>query len=70
MENIYDVALSGIPFDGRAPVDNTVNVAWANDTNDVSAADLQATWADPDLLPSKIGAQIDVLARAKIVDIV
>lgn len=51
-EKIYDVALSGGRTDGSEPVGNTVNVASASYTNDIGAAELMATWTDPDFDPA------------------
>jgi hypothetical protein len=53
MERIYDVALSGDRSDGSEPVGNTVDVAAASYTNDIGAAELTATWTDPDFDPAE-----------------
>ena len=56
MERIYNVALSnGRKPDSAGkiePVGNTVDVAAARYTNDIGAAQLMATWTDPDFDPA------------------
>jgi hypothetical protein len=57
-ERIYDVAVTGgrkIGKDGRCrtPVGNTVDVANATYENTIGAAELAATWKDPDFDPSR-----------------
>lgn len=56
MEKIFDVALSDSrkPNSSGAiePVGNTVDVATASYTNDIGAAELTATWKDPEFDPA------------------
>ncbi len=52
MEQIYDVALSGNRTDGSEAVGNTVDVSTASYTNDIGAAELTASWTDPDFDPA------------------
>ncbi len=52
MEQIYDVALSGDRTDASEAVGNTVDVATASYTNDIGAAELTASWTDPDFDPA------------------
>jgi len=50
-EKVYDVVWSGdrVPVDGKLPtVGNTVDVANANWTNTIGAAELGTIWTDPD----------------------
>jgi hypothetical protein len=55
-ERIYDVAWSGErepDADGKVPeVGNTVDVSTALYTNDIGAAQLAATWTDPEFDPA------------------
>jgi len=51
-ERIYDVALSDGRSDGGVAVGNTVDVATASYTNDIGAAQLLASWTDPDFDPA------------------
>ena len=56
-EKVYDVAWSGDrkpdPKTGKVPpVGNTVDIATAEYTNSVGAAELSAAWSDPDFDPS------------------
>jgi hypothetical protein len=57
-EKVYDVTWSGDrkphPRTGKLPaVGNTVDVQTATYTNDIGAAELSATWTDPDFDPSR-----------------
>jgi hypothetical protein len=55
-EKVYDVAWSGdrSPVNGKIPpVGNTVDVANANWTNTIGAAELGVVWTDPDFDPKQ-----------------